>query len=99
MKPSSPNIDSLRETSWKRVSRDPFVDWVLMLSIGVASVAILIVISISACLNITEATSSATDQEVFVQHALINTTELANIVGRVGNGAVTGSSIPGDPSL
>jgi len=40
------DIQSLKESSWHRLSRDPFVDWIFILALSITLVALALVIAI-----------------------------------------------------
>ena len=94
------DLNSIRENSWKRISLDPFVDWIFMLLVGLAVVGILIVIGVSSYVSVGQATSSVPDQGVITPHLPINATTLGNVVKQFNpKTSDSSNTIPGDPSL
>ncbi len=90
-------IENLRETSWKRISRDPFVDWIFMLLIAFTTAAIFIVIGITSYINAADVAYLVPEQTTTTSTLPIDARDLTRVVQGFGNSKV--EPVPGDPSL
>ncbi len=51
----------MKDFSWKKISRDPFIDWIFMLIVGLFIITIMIIIGIFAYIDVGQAASSVSD--------------------------------------
>jgi hypothetical protein len=76
-----PTVQNVRGTSWRRVSRDPFVDWIFMLLVSVAITMILIIVAVSGYVDVGVATTQKPDQTVTPVRNLIDGAALKSFLG------------------
>jgi|GEM_PF-2481133 len=55
------NIKKREDISWKRISRDPLIDWIFMLLVGLAIITVMVAIGIFAYVDVGQASSSVSD--------------------------------------
>ncbi len=100
---SPTGIDGIVETSWKKISRDPFVDWIFMLLVGFAVMVAMIVIGVFTYISAGAATSFVSDQTTPIQHVTIDVRGLKSVANHIDNNMSTSTAVnfvvPGDPSL
>ena len=94
----------IKNIDWKRISRDPFIDWIFMLCVGLLVVTILIVIDVFTYIDVGRATSSVSEEGAFVGHAIVDKFVLKGVVDKIDMKAATSTTdkeniVPGDPSL
>jgi hypothetical protein len=101
-------VNSVRETSWRRISRDPFVDWIFMLIVAIAIVAILTIFGVSAYVDVGVAMTKTPDQgsaqlkkpidqgslDSFIKTMKLRAGKTASVINNTGD-----VHIPRDPSL
>ncbi len=101
-------VRSVKEPSWHRVSRDPFVDWVFMLLVALCIVAIMAIFAVSAYVDVGVSMTYGSDQGASKSKNIIDTAQLESFVSSIDrriknstsikNSGFMGTRIPADPS-
>jgi cell division protein FtsX len=71
-------VQRLRESSWHRLSRDPFVDWIFILAIAITVVALSIVVAVWKYVDIGIITTTSDNSQSLEIRKVIDEGELKN---------------------
>ena len=93
----------MKSLNWKKISRDPSIDWIFMLTVGLAVVTIVIAVGIFSYIDVGQATSSISDLTATSRPLpIINAKELKRVVSKINSKIDAGAGtivVHGDPSL